>query len=712
MKTDQPSSIPQFLLGGGEMGQLIAKKNWSKHELGPYSEWAPEFKIALSICLQAQLPMAVYWGKPMYLLYNDAWIPFAGNKHPKALGQPAADVWRDIWTLIAPSMNQVIKRGRGSVNENNMLPMIRRGFVEESYFDYAFNPIRTSDGKISGILSVSNEITKRILSERRVRTIRRLSEKTITPESPAAACIIVGNALSESPYDVPYSLLYLLNNEKSKLYLTATSSIESDNPWFEKVVDLKKENQRWPLKKVIDTKKPLLLEKIDKRYKLPGGPWEEPSYQAAVLPIIDRLTLDVYGVQILGISPRLLYDSDYQEFFQQIGNQTAIAIGAAYDLQRKLNLEAREREAHNQLQAAVSSGSVGVWSWDIKNDLVTTDASLAERFGVDLQAATKGLPLSVFIENIHPLDRPRIRRQIERSIKKTKVFEAEYRIVAKDNLVHWVIARGRVEDDANGKPVRFPGVIVDITERKEIERKLQEAQRKFQALFESTIIGVLVRSLDGMILDANATFLKMSGFTTRDLKKVLHTDMITPKQSKRATAEIYQKLRHSREVEPIEKLIMKKNGQTIPVLTGAVMIPGSNDRFLSFVLDISEQKKLLELNKAKDEFISISSHQLRTPATGVKQYLGMLLEGYVGEFTLSQKNIIKTAYESNERQLKIVNDLLRVAQADASELRLNREKVDIGKLIQDIIDEYAPRLIARQQVINFNHPDKKTIIYL
>lgn len=115
---------------------------------------------------------------------------------------------------------------------------------------------------------------------------------------------------------------------------------------------------------------------------------------------------------------------------------------------------------------------------------------------------------------------------------------------------------------------------------------------------------------------------------------------------------------------------------------------------------------LIELNRAKDEFISLAAHQLRTPATGVKQYLGMVIEGFVGELSDSQKAILQKANESNERQLRIVTDLLRVAQVDAGKVRLRKAEVDVVSLINDVIKEQRETFNRRNQKVVFE-PKKK-----
>ncbi len=110
---------------------------------------------------------------------------------------------------------------------------------------------------------------------------------------------------------------------------------------------------------------------------------------------------------------------------------------------------------------------------------------------------------------------------------------------------------------------------------------------------------------------------------------------------------------------------------------------------------------LVELNRSKDEFISIASHQLRTPATGVKQYVGMLLEGFAGDLTPKQERLLEKAYENNERQLKIVTDLLRVAQVDAGKVVLKKSKVKLNAFIDDVIRDHHGVFSNRHQTIRY-----------
>ncbi len=104
-----------------------------------------------------------------------------------------------------------------------------------------------------------------------------------------------------------------------------------------------------------------------------------------------------------------------------------------------------------------------------------------------------------------------------------------------------------------------------------------------------------------------------------------------------------------------------------------------------------------EVQSAKDDLLSLASHQLRTPATVVKQYVGMLLQGYGGKLTLQQKDMLNSAYVSNERQLQVINQILYVARLDAGQLKLQKEHFDITELVRDIVKEHEASIKESEQ---------------
>ena len=127
---------------------------------------------------------------------------------------------------------------------------------------------------------------------------------------------------------------------------------------------------------------------------------------------------------------------------------------------------------------------------------------------------------------------------------------------------------------------------------------------------------------------------------------------------------------------------------------------------------IKQRDKLQNLSDAKDEFVSLASHQLRTPATIVRQYLGMLTQGYAGKLTETQMGMLEVAYKNNTRQLEIIEDLLRVARVDAGKVYLERKLCDMAGLIKTVIKEQTLLYRSRQQHIIFKNPKKKVYAYV
>jgi signal transduction histidine kinase len=121
-------------------------------------------------------------------------------------------------------------------------------------------------------------------------------------------------------------------------------------------------------------------------------------------------------------------------------------------------------------------------------------------------------------------------------------------------------------------------------------------------------------------------------------------------------------------------------------------------------------QKQLDVQHAKDELLSLASHQLRTPATGVKQYLGIVLEGYTGDITKEQRQMLQKANASNERQLEIVNQLLHVTRLETGRLVLRFANFNVTNLLEDIINEQKETIKSRGQTFSTTKPKEPVFI--
>jgi signal transduction histidine kinase len=148
-----------------EAGQLFRATDWAATELGAVEHWPQSLRIAASICLNSRFPMFVWWGPNLINIYNDAYAPMLGKKHPLAMGRPARASWDDIWPALAPQVEAVMQRGEASWNERVLLVTERNGFTENAWFTWSYSPIFKEDGTIGGLFCAVSEETARVNAE-------------------------------------------------------------------------------------------------------------------------------------------------------------------------------------------------------------------------------------------------------------------------------------------------------------------------------------------------------------------------------------------------------------------------------------------------------------------------------------------------------------------------------------------------------------------
>ncbi|MDQ2054888.1 PAS domain-containing protein [Halobellus sp. H-GB7] len=142
------------------------------------------------------------------------------------------------------------------------------------------------------------------------------------------------------------------------------------------------------------------------------------------------------------------------------------ALGIVQDITERKAREQEIKKAKTQLEAAIDTGAVGTWEWDVDADELVVDARFARLFGVPPDAADDGLPLEAYVSAVADADQERIERAAETALDACGEFQEEFRVHDPDGERRWVLASGRVKCDGDGKARRFPGALVDITDRK------------------------------------------------------------------------------------------------------------------------------------------------------------------------------------------------------------------------------------------------------
>jgi PAS domain S-box-containing protein len=336
MSRHQPVALELFA-GDSELSFLMRAKDWSQTPLGAPETWPQSLKTCVRIILTSRQPMFVWWGDQMINLYNDAYKAIVGGKHPQALGQPAEEVWAEIWEQIRPRAETALRRNEGTYDEALPLIMQRYGYPEETYYTFSYSPVPDDLGGAGGILCANTDDTARIIGQRQLTLLRELGAGTVGARTAEEACAQAALAMNTNRHDLPFALVYLLEPERHCLRLAGATGLAQGHPAANQTVKLDAP-YLLPLAEVARSHFPQLISDLSVLPgTLPNGAWDRPPQQAVVLPLAPQGETGRAGVLVVGLNPYRLYDSDYETFLGLVAGQigTGIANAHAYEQERK-----------------------------------------------------------------------------------------------------------------------------------------------------------------------------------------------------------------------------------------------------------------------------------------------------------------------------------------------------------------------------------------
>lgn len=165
MKAPVPD-VTAMMATQGPIGALTAAID-ERSPLGPVTQWSPSLVSTVRLILSSKAEIVLFWGPDLCALYNEAYAPTIGDKHPTALGRPAREGWAELWDDLEPLLLSVVEHGE-TVHAKDRPFYIERdgGRGEEVFFDISYSPVFEADGSIGGALCVVSETTKRVQAER------------------------------------------------------------------------------------------------------------------------------------------------------------------------------------------------------------------------------------------------------------------------------------------------------------------------------------------------------------------------------------------------------------------------------------------------------------------------------------------------------------------------------------------------------------------
>jgi PAS domain S-box-containing protein len=290
--------------------------DWESTPLGPARAWPEGLKVPLRMMLTSRFEMWLGWGHDLAFFYNDAYIPTLGVKHPAALGRPLRQVWGEIFAELESRFVSVMRDGVATWDKALMLLLERSGSPEETYHTFSYSPLRGDSGAVEGLMCVVTEETERVVSERRLETLRNLATSLVSARTRAQVVEGARAALRTNPRDVPFGLVRLFDESGSN-----DSAPFADSAALEQVA--------WPFKPILDGAKHVRTPLKDLIDDPPKGAWDVAPRELLIVPIAKIGHDRPSGALALGLNPYRPHDPEIVGFAQLLAGQIAGALGAA-----------------------------------------------------------------------------------------------------------------------------------------------------------------------------------------------------------------------------------------------------------------------------------------------------------------------------------------------------------------------------------------------
>lgn len=655
--------------GSSKMARRMRAFDWSQSALGPAVFWPLGLRSALSIMFGSPHPMLVWWGRELIQFYNDSYAEqILGAEQPWLLGRSARVLLADAWREIGPRVQSVIRSGDAAGNDELLLILDRRGFLEESYLSLAYVPLPDEFGNVSGIACHVNERTQSVLERRRQQTLRDLTACADYKESRSETVLhVAGRILASNPHDVPFALIYVIDGESRGIRLGAAAGIAPGASGAAHAFTssmLSAEDDCWSIAKVMATGRPEVVTRLGRRFgAMPGGVWPEPAHTAMVMPIRSGSSSNVAGILIGGISPRRELDDGYREFYERIAHALVDLVGATVPA------------AHAQ-PAPVSDGT----PWSALDDADDSGHASAERARIEEALRRSEAQLAIELAGM------------------SRLHDLSSRLLATTDM------QSALREVLDAALLMLGATMGNIQLYKPATRTLEiVVQRGFDKAFLEQFGEI---SVDDESVCAAAA---------RNRKRIVVDDLTSDPD--------FESLRPIAFVAGYRGLqstpLVSRNGNLLGVLSTHFRHahrPSERDlrtldlyaiQAIDQIERIRAEDALKEADRRKDEFIATLAHELRNPLAPVRNAIGMMQAA-------SERGGLPRLQQMMERQVdhmvRLVDDLMEVSRITTGKIELRRGLVKLADVLESAIETSMPHIDNARHRLNVSLADEEMLV--
>jgi len=370
-----------------------------------------------------------------------------------------------------------------------------------------------------------------------------------------------------------------------------------------------------------------------------------------------------------------------------IENKKIVRIwGTQRDLTPQKKAEKELAKSRKQHDFALAAGSVGTFVWNFITNKITWTKIQSGLYGMEEDSFDGNI--ETWFNFLHPDDVEYVKQAAKESVENNKDLAIEFRILWPDKSLHWIMCRANIFSDKEGKAIEMSGVNIDITERKLKEQIKEENEERFRALVQNSFDVITVFDNDGTITYQSDSLKRVLGYDAESrIGKNIFKDSIVHPDDLEIEKNLFQKCIETPYVYIRSEFRMKHNEDDYKIMeVGCINLANNSSihGIIQFYRDVTERRML---EKQKEEFIGVASHELKTPVTSIKAYTQILYEIFKEKEDEYSADLLLKMEGQIDRLTTLIKDLLDVTKITEGQLTLKREEYDINELIKEVAGE-------------------------
>ncbi|KAI0129763.1 hypothetical protein BJ170DRAFT_286505 [Xylariales sp. AK1849] len=535
---------------------FIRCSDWDKSPLGPMRTWSRELRQMVRLMMADTTPCILYWGDKYTIIYNEAYVPLVGAKHPGMLGMNAPDIFPDFWPHFDKVITDQRSTGETAAGEAYMLLMERHGFLEETFFDWKLIPVIGDDGKVKGSYGTSSDLTREVITSRRTTCLRHLTQRISKPTNLEGLWQAALAGLGDDEKDIPFALLYSVDKQTSLVAppsmsnytcrLRGSIGVSTEHVVAREYMDAQHDLDGFAptVLKALETQKFLTVEASDPNLRglLDGIGWKGfglPSKQFVIVPL--EADDEIAAFFILGLNPYRKYNKRYHDFLALIAEVVGPQIS-----KMKLSEEVRRRaeiarkatlnfeKSETRFTRFADRSVVGLAVAGPDRSIIYANEAWYTIAGIDPNTKDH----AGWIDSVYEEDIPLVTEWWTRVLSEKKGGQFQYRSKAPfrqgnmQSAQRTAICAAYADLNEAGEIDSIMGLVIDISELKWIEdqlrlrtKELEESEGKYRNYAEHCPLGIVRTDVelklkdkvytmnDGDDLIENGMYILITGFS-------------------------------------------------------------------------------------------------------------------------------------------------------------------------------------------------------